>query len=221
MSFRASSVVRMTSGRESSPRVREPARMLSPNKESSPRVREPARMLSPNPRYLTNRAMPKSPKTIEGTPLRLLVIRRMKRTTHPLEAYSVDAAHDAYREGHHGASEHQQQGSHYRGENTAGGHSVLRGLGQEVPAQDSGALVDDEAEDGEEHQDNKIAQHPEYGEGCGLRAPLAEVVAGGIYWGIHGSLRVFGLVAVGDVLHAEVDEKCDEEEDTPNRKRDW
>ena len=71
MSFRASSVVRIISGRE-----------------SSPRVREPARMLSPNPRYLTNRAMPKSPKTIEGTPLRLLVIRRMKRTTHPLEAYS-------------------------------------------------------------------------------------------------------------------------------------
>ena len=71
MSLRASSVVRMTSGRE-----------------RSPSVREPARMLSPKPRYLTNSAMPKSPKTIEGTPLRLLVIRRMNFTTHPLDAYS-------------------------------------------------------------------------------------------------------------------------------------
>ena len=71
ISLSASSVVRMTSGRE-----------------SSPSVSEPASMLSPKPRYLTKRAMPKSPKTMEGTPLRLLVMSRMNLTTQPLEAYS-------------------------------------------------------------------------------------------------------------------------------------
>ncbi len=71
MLLKASSVVRMTIG-----------------SARSPMVREPARMLSPKPRRLTKNAIPKSPKTIDGMPERLLVIILMKLTSAPLGAYS-------------------------------------------------------------------------------------------------------------------------------------
>ena len=68
----ASSVVRMTSG-----------------SASRPRVNEPAIIESPKPRALTKSAMPKRPKMMEGMLPRLLVMMRMKRTIFPLPAYSV------------------------------------------------------------------------------------------------------------------------------------
>ena len=39
-------------------------------------------------RMMTNRAIPKRPKTMEGIPLRLFVIMRIKRTIQPFGAYS-------------------------------------------------------------------------------------------------------------------------------------
>ena len=71
MAFRASSVVRITSG-----------------SASRPSVSEPAMMLSPKPKKLTKSDIPNSPNTIDGIPARLLVIMRMNLTTFPFGAYS-------------------------------------------------------------------------------------------------------------------------------------
>ena len=71
IAFKASSVVRIMRGTH-----------------NKPKVREPAKILSPKSRYLTKRVIPKSPKTIEGMPLRLLVITRMNRINFLFGAYS-------------------------------------------------------------------------------------------------------------------------------------
>lgn len=72
IAFNASSVVLITIGNA-----------------SSPRVSEPARILSPNPRVFTKSVIPKRPNIIDGIPERLFVMTRMNFTTKLLGAYSV------------------------------------------------------------------------------------------------------------------------------------
>jgi len=53
-----------------------------------PNVREPAMIESPNPKKLTKSDIPNNPKTTDGTPLRLLVMIRIKLIIFPFLAYS-------------------------------------------------------------------------------------------------------------------------------------
>ena len=69
--FRASSVVRIIRG-----------------SDINASVNEPAMIESPQPSALTNSDIPNKPNTTDGTPLRLFVMIRMKRTTLPFVAYS-------------------------------------------------------------------------------------------------------------------------------------
>ena len=68
----ASSVVRITIG-----------------STSRARVSEPAMIESPNPSVRTNSAMPNRPNTIDGTPLKLLVMTRITLTSQLSRAYSL------------------------------------------------------------------------------------------------------------------------------------
>ena len=51
-------------------------------------VKAPARILTPNLNQTTKKAKPNRPNTIDGTPARLLMPKRMKRINLPGRAYS-------------------------------------------------------------------------------------------------------------------------------------
>ena len=62
---------------------------MIPGSIRMPRVRLPDRMETPNPRYLTNTARPKRPKTTEGTPARLFILILSILVTRLSGVYSV------------------------------------------------------------------------------------------------------------------------------------
>ena len=87
---------------------------------------------------------------MEGMPLRLFVIIRMKRTIQPLGAYSfiIDAAHHPHRESKQRAACHQAKSTDDGRQDTAGCHAVCRGARQELPVDDSYTFVYDKTENG-------------------------------------------------------------------------
>ena len=84
------------------PSAREPARkpigtafsasslaVMTTGRTMNASVNQPARSDTFHPKKMTNMPNPKSPKTIEGTPARLRMARRMKRMNFPSRAYSL------------------------------------------------------------------------------------------------------------------------------------